>query len=638
MTEQADAPPADKRYLAAILAADVVGYSGMMEASEQATLSSLRALRVSLFQPKVEEYRGRIFKTMGDGFLVEFASVADAVCCAVDIQRALADFDIPAPEAQKIRMRIGVNLGDVFREGDDLYGDGVNVAARLEGLAAPGGVCVSRAVREQIRGDLGFDFVDLGDQKVKNIARPIRVFGLQFDGVQPKLRTVPGPVKPRLPRALFGAGLTLVLALGATFAALTNSKAPATTSLPMLSVALLPIENKTGEPALDASIDRVTENIIAVISRNRTLTIAPRNAVFALRSQSIDERQAGKALKMRHVATMSVRKTDGAYRAVLQITDAQDGGIISSEDFALTGPDRPHFEDRLSLATVDRITSAISDHWRKDQLARPPSDADFDNVLARSQDLWGHLRQDQFEKLLQLVDLAGRLAGQDAERKVRLNTWVCTTYFDLLVSGFARTVVDRGSVAQAGLAASDVISATAPNSVNGPSCRAIFLGQLGRLDEAIAVARYAVEHFPMASGIYDTLAYLEWRHGNFAEAVRASREYAERSNDKKAPIYVGWNQLFAGDYDEAISSLREGAINDPTDDQSRFALVAAYQLAGHNAEARGAVQDYLEVSRHEDSWSFLSESQEPRFVAAALKIRAALHEAGLDETSSARRN
>src|SRR5439155_8098339 len=164
-----------QRRLAAILAADVAGYSRLMGADEEGTLARLKALRRELADPKIKEHRGRIVKTTGDGLLIEFASVVDAVRCAVEVQRGMAERNADVPPDGRIEFRMGINIGDIIREGRDIFGDGVNIAARLEGLAEPGGICVSRAVRDQVRDKLDFSFEDMGDRQVKNIARPIRV-------------------------------------------------------------------------------------------------------------------------------------------------------------------------------------------------------------------------------------------------------------------------------------------------------------------------------------------------------------------------------------------------------------------------------------------------------------------------------
>src|SRR5262250_1724387 len=186
---EARGPARVDRRLAAILAADVAGYSRLMGADEEGTLAALKALRRELADPKIKEHRGRIVKTTGDGLLIEFGSVVDAVRCAVEVQREMAERNVDVPPDRRIEFRLGINLGDIIKDGRDIYGDGVNVAARLEALAEPGGICVSRVVRDQVRDKLDFVFEDLGEQQVKNIARPVRVHRVL-------LRTHPGPSNP----------------------------------------------------------------------------------------------------------------------------------------------------------------------------------------------------------------------------------------------------------------------------------------------------------------------------------------------------------------------------------------------------------------------------------------------------------
>src|SRR5437588_1154562 len=179
-----------ERKLAAILAADVAGYSRLMGADEEGTLAQLRAHRRALVDPKIKEHRGKIIKTTGDGMLVEFASAVDAVRCAVEIQRGMGERNAGVPQAKRIEFRIGINLGDIIHDNKDIFGDGVNVAARLEALAEPGGICVSQGVRDPVRDKLGFTFEDMGEQTVKNIARPIQTFRVRFEGTEPAVRAV----------------------------------------------------------------------------------------------------------------------------------------------------------------------------------------------------------------------------------------------------------------------------------------------------------------------------------------------------------------------------------------------------------------------------------------------------------------
>src|SRR5712692_9986994 len=202
--------PRTERKLAAILAADVVGYSRLMGGDEEGTLAQLRGHRRALIDPKIREHHGRIVKTTGDGMLVEFASVVDAVRCAVEVQRGMAERNAGVPQDKRIEFRVGINLGDIIVENEDIFGDGVNVAARLEALAEPGGICVGRAARDQVRDKLGFTFEDMGEQAVKNIARPIHAYRVRFEGVEPT-DAAPRMAAPRRKRLVAWAAACVVL-------------------------------------------------------------------------------------------------------------------------------------------------------------------------------------------------------------------------------------------------------------------------------------------------------------------------------------------------------------------------------------------------------------------------------------------
>src|SRR5215467_2597481 len=259
-----------ERRLAAILAADVAGYSRLVGEDEEGTLERLRVLRRTLTDPKIKEHRGRVVRTTGDGLLVEFASVVDAVSCAVDIQREMALRNAEVPAHRRIEFRIGINLGDIIKDGRDVYGDGVNVAARLEALSAPGGICVSRVVRDQVRDKLNFSFDDRGEQQVKNIARPVRIFDVNL------------------------AGETMALALDPVIIA-----SPPLPDNP--SIAVLPFANMSGDPEQEYFADGMVEEIITALSRIRWLFVIARNSSFTYKGRAVDVKQVGRQLGVRYV-------------------------------------------------------------------------------------------------------------------------------------------------------------------------------------------------------------------------------------------------------------------------------------------------------------------------------------------------
>ena len=270
-----------ERRLAAVLAADVAGYSRLMGADEEGTLARLKAIRKNLVDPTIAAHRGRIVKTTGDGALVEFASVVDAVRCAVEIQRGMAEHNIDVPEVKRIEFRIGIHVGDIIIEDHDIFGDGVNIAARLEGIAEPGGVCMSDDAYRQVRGKVEIACDDMGPQSLKNIADPMRAWRVRLTGQTPSAvnsgsavsqpRVLPLPDKP--------------------------------------SIAVLPFENMSGDPEQEYFADGMVEDIITALSRNHQLFVIARNLQFTFKGRAVDIKQVARDLGVRYILEGSVRKS-----------------------------------------------------------------------------------------------------------------------------------------------------------------------------------------------------------------------------------------------------------------------------------------------------------------------------------------
>ena len=307
-----------QRRLAAILAADVVGYSRLMGVDEAGTRARFNSLLDAVVRPVIDEHRGRLANTMGDGFLVEFGSVVDAVQCATDIQNGVTAREASEPDDKKLLFRIGIHLGDVIVEGEDIHGDGVNIASRIEGLAETGGVCVSAMVYEGVRGKLEVAFSDLGDHSLKNIAVPIYVYQLEQAGTD---GTDDAAVSPD---ALF--------------------RRPA--------VAVLPFENMSGDPDQEFFADGLTEDLITALSQWRSFPVIARNSTFAYKGQSPDIRKVGEELGARYVIEGSVRKSGNRLRVTAQLINTDTGHHVWAERY-----DRD-VEDFFDLQ--DEITRQIS--------------------------------------------------------------------------------------------------------------------------------------------------------------------------------------------------------------------------------------------------------------------------------------
>jgi adenylate cyclase len=296
---------ASTRRLAAIFAADVAGYSRLMGADEEGTHEQLRAHFAELVHPKIAEYRGRVVKSTGDGMLVEFPSVIDAVRCAAEVQRGMIDREPQVSEERRIRFRIGVNLGDVIAEDEDIFGDGVNVAARLEALAEPGGICISRTVRDQIRDKLAYPFEDRGEQSLKNIARPIRVYALRLGAVA----DLPDTSVPSVP----------------------SISQPAVT--PRLSIVVLPFTNLSNDTEQQYFADGITEDLTTDLSRVADMLVISRNTAFTYQDKRVDTKQIGRELGVSYVLEGSVRRLGNQIRINAQLIDAETDTHLWAERF-----------------------------------------------------------------------------------------------------------------------------------------------------------------------------------------------------------------------------------------------------------------------------------------------------------------
>ena len=327
------------RRLAAILAADVAGYSRLIGADEGGTLERLKALRRELFDPKIAEYRGRIVKTTGDGLLVEFASVVDALRCADEVQREMVGRNAGVPDDIRIEFRIGINVGDIVVEDGDIFGDGVNVAARLEGLAEPGGICVSARVQEDAAGRLDLAFEDIGEQALKNIARPVRAYRVVAATGSAVARADSGPALPDKP-----------------------------------SIGVLPFANMSGDPEQEYFVDGMVEEIITALSRIRWLFVLARNSSFTYKGQAVDVKQVGRELGVRYVLEGSVRKAGSRVRITGQLIDATTGAHLWAERFDGALEDVFDLQDKVAASVAGVIEPALQTAETARSAARPTSD------------------------------------------------------------------------------------------------------------------------------------------------------------------------------------------------------------------------------------------------------------------------
>jgi adenylate cyclase len=519
-----------ERRLAAILAADVAGYTRHMEADEVGTLAVLHAHRGELIEPVIAEHRGRIVKTTGDGLLVEFGSVVDAVACAIAFQRGMATRNAAAPPGQRMAFRIGINLGDVMVEGADLFGDGVNVAARLEGLAEPGSIYVSGAVCDQVRGKVDAGFAEIGEQTLRNMSRPVRVCRVEIEGgehgtVQPPL---PLPDKP--------------------------------------SIAVLPFANLSGDPEQDYFADGVVEEIITGLSRIKWLFVIARNSSFRYRGRAVDVKQVGRELGVRYVLEGSVRRASGRLRITGQLIDASSGVQIWAERYDRALDDIFVLQDELTAAVVGSIEPTL----RQAEIARArrkrPESLDAYDCYLRALPLAFSGMPRGAEEAMELLEKAIELdpgysaahamiawcheqrylrGGLHEEaRKAALHharkaiAAGCDDAEALAICGFVIGVMERDyETATALFDSSFAISSSSAVALGFSSIIRAWEG-----DEAVAVdhAQRAIRLSPFDPLLYVPfvgLAYAQFSAGRFEEAAAAASRAAQ-SNPSFTPAYV----------------------------------------------------------------------------------------------------
>jgi len=354
-----------ERRLAAILAVDVVGYTRLMGEDEAGTLVALKTHRQELIEPKIAEHRGRLIKLMGDGALVEFSSVIDALACAAEIQNRMAERNRQEADGPRITFRIGINLGDVIVEGDDLYGDGVNVAARLEGLAEPGGICISAKVYDEVKNKLALGYEDLGEQELKNIAEPIRVY----------------------------------LIVPERAAESSKAKAGEDLALPEKpSIAVLPFDNMSGDPEQDFLADGITEDLITALSKIRWFFVIARNSTYTYKGKAVEVKQVARELGVRYVLEGSVRKAGNRVRVTAQLIDATSGRHVWAERYDRQIEDIFDLQDEMTLTIVGAVEPELSAAERDRVRAKPPENLDaWESYQRGLWHMWGYGRDGNLE-------------------------------------------------------------------------------------------------------------------------------------------------------------------------------------------------------------------------------------------------
>ncbi len=596
-----------ERRLTAILAADIAGYSRLMGRDEEGTLTRLKAHRGELFDPKITEHRGRIVKTTGDGMLVEFASVVDAVRCAVEVQREMAMRNASVPSDRRIEFRVGINVGDIIIDDSDIFGDGVNIAARLEALAEPGGICVDRVVHDQVRDKLAIPFEDMGEQQVKNIARPVRAYRVVIDGAVPVIAATASVVRGRVPRWAIASGIAACVVLSAGAAAVWRLSAvqpvaaPAMTAIatpPVLpdkpSIAVLPFANLSGDPAQDYLGDGLTENLLDTLAQNPGLFVIARNATAVYRGKAVAPRAAAKDLGVRYVLEGSVQKSGDRIRVTAQLIDAATDKHLLSQKYDRNLSDLFALEDDLTLQIAGALDAQLSGTMAARIAARGTRNLEaWENTVKAfpAFQRFTPADMDEAQKLFQrAVDLDPKYAWA--------SSFLAYTY---LYQGMTGWVRDRLAALGRARQLTDKVIQLDPEFAVAYQIRANLemLWDLPELDPeaALADARKSVELGPNDDIGHWTLGYVLFLLGHFDEA---SAEFAAtlRLNPHPYISQLGFHAMAlsaVGHREEALAEIAAAIAADPKYPLGPWFRGQVDAFAGHYAEAAGLFERAREL-------------------------------------------
>jgi adenylate cyclase len=579
--------PRTERKLAAILAADVVGYSRLMGIDEEGTLAQLRAHRRALIDPKIKEHHGRIVKTTGDGMLVEFASVVDAVRCAVEVQRGMAERNAGVPQDKRIEFRVGINLGDIIVEDKDIFGDGVNVAARLEALAEPGGICVSRGVRDPVRDKLGFTFEDMGEQAVKNIARPIHAYRVRFEGVDVAERSRTTAPRRRLAAWAAGCVVLLVSVAGATWYITKPAIGP---GAPHLSIVVLPFANLSGDPAQEYFADGITENLTTDLSQISGSFVIARGTAFTYKGKTIDIKQIGRELGVRYALEGSVQRLGTAIQVNAQLIDAESGAHLWADRFDGDLSNLSDLRDAVTFRVTRSLSYELPAAENRRSLRERADNPDAVDYLLRAQAIDSRAvnTKADYVEMRQLLEAARRLDPKNVE----LLIWQAKIDVNEVLE-----LVSDDRAAQLRRAEEEIDRAlnAAPGSYYAHFQKGKIYHAERRSVEAIAEFETSIRLNPNFVSAYARIGPAKLATGQPEDALRYVDEAIRRS-PKDAQIYywhmwAGQSHLWLGHFDQAITELQKAAAGLPQYGYISLNLTYAYGLAGQESEARAAFAD-----------------------------------------------
>jgi adenylate cyclase len=608
-----------ERQLAAVVAADIAGYSRLMGTDEEGTLARLKACRRDLIDPGIAGHRGRIVKTTGDGFLIEFSSPVEAVRWAVEMQQGMIERNAEIPDERRIRFRVGINLGDVIVDDKDLYGDAVNIAARLETLADPGGICISRAVQEQIRDRLPLPFEDSGEQSVKNIARPIRVYALSADAIAtlPKVEmpVAPRPTRPPIHRrpivAAVAAVGVLIIAGGlwwrwpfektpsptATAPALEKAAVPAAAATPRLSIVVLPFNNLSNDPEQQYFADGVTEDLTTDLSRIAGSFVISRNTAFTYKDKPIDTKQIGRELGVRYVLEGSVQRSGKQVRVNAQLIDAETGAHLWAERFERDIADLFAVQNEITGRIAVELNFALVGV----EATRPTNNADARDYILRGRAAYN--RPATPAGRAEAIGWFERALALDPH-SVEAQSWLALALASRISNGMTDTAAAdlgraEGLIAQA--------LATSPGYPVARYAKGVLLigpqqAAQHRFADAIPEFEAVIASDRNWAGAITNLGFCKFITGSLEELI-PSQEQAIRLSPRDPLIsswytWIGMGHLLQSRTDEAVLWMEKSRSANPAVGRIHTFLAAAYALKGDSERAAAELAEARKLDRN----------------------------------------
>jgi adenylate cyclase len=551
-----------ERRLAAVLAADVAGYSRLMGANEEGTLARLKAVRKALVDPAMASHRGRIVKTTGDGMLVEFASAVDAVRSSAELQRGMAEQNVALPQDHRIEFRIGIHVGDIIIDDNDIFGDGVNIAARLEGIAEPGGICISDDAQRQVRGKVDIAFEDMGSQTLKNIAEPMRAWRVQL-----------GPQGTPAAQQVSSANQAPVLAL---------PDKP--------SIAVLPFQNMSGDPEQEYFADGMVEDIITALSKFKSLFVIARNSSFTYKGKAVDIKQAGRELGVHYVLEGSVRKAGGRVRITGQLIDAATGTHLWADRFEGALDDIFELQDSVTRSVVGAIAPRLIEASEAAAIRKPLERWDSYDHYLRALPLF-YQGQGNLVLLIEAQKIFRKIISSDVRFAP---AYACLALSILQMKDLHNQSVAEDERTEALRFAEQALSLSSDDETVLARTAFVFALLDGNFERGRALAERATAINPNSAPAWNARATMDLVLGELEAALQGFANVMRLNplDKREVPFALfgsGAACLLSGKYDESAAFVRRLLLLSPNDIRGLFILTGSALFGGKLAEAEETV-------------------------------------------------